>query len=107
MEPHDRTSDVEQPAMQAITLTQIDRGHAGAASAVVALVVEWDDLAPRVSDLLVTVLAETDVDEEVAVFLVGPEIGRGNFAGPLIDRSRARGHAIPASQTSCSLGFVV
>lgn len=107
MKPHDRAPDVEQTAVQTVALTQIDRGHASAASAVVSLVVGGNDLAPRVSDLLVTVLAEADVDEEVAVFLVWLEIRCGIFAGPLVDRFGARGYAVPASEFSRPFGFVV
>lgn len=107
MKPHDGTLDVEEATVQAIALTQVDCGHASAASAVVALVVGGNDLAPGVSRLLGAVLAEADVDEEVAVFLVWLEIGGRVFAGPFVDWSCARGDAIPAAEFSCPFGFIV
>lgn len=107
MEPHDRTPDVEQTAVQTVSLTQVDCGHASAASAVIALVVGGNDLAPHISDVLVTVLAKADVDEEVAVFLVWLEIRCCVVAGPLVDWSCARRDAVPAPKFSRSLGFVV
>lgn len=107
MKPHDGTLDVEEATVQAIAVTQVDGGHASAASAVVALVVGGNDLAPGVSRLLGTVLAEADVDEEVAVFLVWLEVGCGGFAGPFVDRPRAGRDAIPAAEVSRPFGFVV
>jgi hypothetical protein len=107
MKPHDRTPDVEEAPVQAIAVTQVDGGHTSAASAIVALVVGGNDLAPGVSRLLGTVLAEADVDEEVAVFLVWLEIGCQFFAGPFVDWSRAGGDAVPAAEVSRPFRFVV
>lgn len=97
MKPHDRTSDVEEATVQAITFTEVDCGHAGPASAIVALVVGRNDLAPRISRFLGAVLAEADVDEEVTVCLIGLEIWRRFFAGPLVNRACAGRHAVPTS----------
>jgi hypothetical protein len=54
------------PAVQAISITQIDGSHTCSPAAVITLVVGLDRLDPEVASPLWTVLAEADVDQKIA-----------------------------------------
>lgn len=107
MQPHNRTLDIAQAPMQAVAVAQIDRGHAGAPAAVIATIVLLDLAAPQVAVLGGRVLAEADVDEEVAVGEVRLEIGRRGRRRPGLDRDRHVPRRVPAAQAACAFGFVV
>ena len=61
------------------------------------MVVGFDGFDPVVAGALRTILAETDVNQEVAVVVVGFEVGSGLVGGPLVDWASARFGTVPAS----------
>lgn len=93
--------------MQPIPLSEINRRHPSPPPPVIALVVRLDLLDPEVARLLVAVLAEADVDQEVAVVLGRLEVICFLVGRPLVDRARAGGDAVPAAVGAGALGFVV
>jgi len=107
MQPHNGTLDVKQPPMQPIPLAQINRRHPRPAPPIIAPVIPLDGLDPVLPDVFPAVLAEADVDQEIAVVVVRLEVGRGRGRGPLVDRARAGGRAVPAAEFARAFGFVV
>jgi hypothetical protein len=71
--------------MQPIPLAQIDRRHPGPPPSIITLVVALDLLHPERACLLAAGLAEADVDQEIAVVLVGVEVRRGGLGSPGVD----------------------
>lgn len=77
--------------MQTIPFAEIDGRHARAASTCIALIVGLDRLRPEVASFLGAILAEADVDQEVAEIIARLE-GRGLVLGrPFFDRACAGG----------------
>lgn len=76
MQPHNRTLNVAQPSMQAISIPQINRRHTRAPASIITAIIVLDLTTPQLAVLLGRVLPKPDVDEEVAVRKVGLEVGR-------------------------------
>lgn len=93
--------------MQAIPLAQINRRHARPPPPLIAPIIALDRLDPEVARLRRAVLAEADVDEEVAVGVVGLEIGCRVVGRPGVDGARAGRCPVPAAEFARPLGFVV
>lgn len=62
MQPHHRALNVEQSPQQSISFPQIDSSHTGPPSAVVASIIRFDGLDPKVPEALVAFLPKTNVD---------------------------------------------
>ncbi len=107
MQPHNRTPDIEQPPMKPVPLPQIDSRHPCPPASVVATVIPLDRLDPKISHLLLAILAETDVDQEVAVVRIRFEIRRVLGGGPGVDGTGAGSCAVPAAELARAFGFVV
>ena len=107
MQPHNGTSNIEQASMQTISLPQVNRRHARSPPAIVALIIALDGFGPEISNAAVTVLAEANVYQKVAEFVVWFEIGGGLGAGPSVDGTGAGVYTVPAAERAGSLGFKV
>jgi hypothetical protein len=97
MQPHNRTSHIKQPAMQPIPISKINRCHPGPPPPIIPGVIRLDGLAPEIPHVLPHVLAEADVDQEVAVLVVRLEVGRGCVGGPCLHGLADVSDAIPAA----------
>jgi hypothetical protein len=107
MQPQHRTPDIEQPPVQTIPISQIDSRHASAPPPIIAGVVVRDFLAPVVAVFVRYALAETDVDEEVGVFLRQLEGGYRVVGGEEVDHVCEVTGSVPAAQVPGFLGLVV
>jgi hypothetical protein len=107
VEPQDGALDVEETSVQPISIAEVDRRHSGAQSSVIAAVVGLDDLPPMFARRGVDVLAEPDVDEEVAEGGGRLEIRcvLGRREG--VDARRDVADAVPAAQLDGALRLVV
>jgi len=105
MEPQNRTSHIEKLAVKPATLSQVDSSYASTTTAVISLVVSLDYFYQEVSNYFITVLSETDVDEEFAVVFVRLETRCRLGDCPFVDRAGTCDNAIPTSEFSCTLRF--
>lgn len=107
MQPHHRASHIPHTRMQPIALRKVDCSHADSSAAVVATVVLSNPVAPVLACLPGTVLVETNVDQEVAVFKVRLEI-RGRLVGrPTLDVWTEITGAVPALELAGAFGFII
>ena len=107
VQPHDRADDVEQPPMQAISLPQINRRHPRPPPSGITPVVILNGLLPEIPDAAVAVLAEPDVNQEVAERVFGLKVG-GRFGGsPIVDGTCACVDTVPAAELTCAFRLVV
>lgn len=107
MQPHDWAAHIEQSAVQTIPLPQVDGSHPGSSTSIVTLIVLLDCLLPETSDVRGAVFAETNVNQEVAVVVVGFEGRSGIIRCPLINWPSTGVHSIPAAELACTLRLVV
>lgn len=89
--------NIKQTPMESITFPKIDRSHSSSATTVISGVVGLDSLLPELSGLGRTVLAEADVDQEIAIVEIGLEIGSCLLRGPFVDWPCAGINAVPAA----------
>lgn len=107
MQPHNRAANIKQSRMQSIPISQVDRRHANPPPTIITTVIVADGLAPEITRLSGTVLAEADVDQEIRVGVTGFEIGRGFFGRPLIDTPSEQSGRIPAPQFTTAVRFTI
>ena len=107
VQPHDRADDVEQPPMQAISLPQINRRHPRPPPSGVTPVVILNGLLPEIPDAAVAVLAEPDVNQEVAERVFGLKVGSRFGGSPVVDGTCACVDTVPAAELACAFRLVV
>lgn len=107
MQPHHRAPNIEQPTMQPIPLSQVNRRHSRPPPPIIPLVVALDRLLPKFPRLTRAVLTESNVDQEIAVVVVRDEVRCGVVRRPRVDRARAGVDAIPAAEAARALRLVV
>lgn len=84
--------------MQPIPLPQIDRRHPRPPPPLIPLIIRLNSLAPKLSLLLGAILAESDINQEIAVVEVRLEIWGGVGRGPVVNGSGAGCDAVPAAE---------
>jgi hypothetical protein len=106
MQPHHGTSHIKKPRVQPVPIPQVYSCHANATPAIVAQVILADGLAPEIANIRRTVIfTEADVDQEIAVFLVGLKLRSGLSRSPLLNRGSQQARRVPAIKAAGYVGF--
>lgn len=93
--------------MQPVSLPQVDSRHASSSSTFIPSIIGFDGLDPEVAEASLAVLAEANIDEEVAELVLGFEV-RGRFlGGPRIDTAGQERGTVPAAEGAGAFGLVV
>lgn len=103
VQPHDWTLHIKEPSMQTIPVPQVDGRHSKSTPSFVSLVVGFDSTFPEVSDLAVTVLAESDVNQKITVCVIRFKIGSCLRCSPVADVICEQRWGVPAAECTSAL----